>query len=55
MQDKWKVEKTEVFVSGMAQRANDSNGKALEVNGALEREFDGMQLKYTDNSSVDPK
>ena len=47
--------KTEVFVSGIVQRADELNGKALEANRALERECDRMKLKYIDNSNVDPK
>ena len=46
---------TEVFVSGIVQRADELNGKALEVNKALERECDRMKLKYIDNSNIDPK
>ncbi len=46
---------TEVIVSGIVQRADELNGKALEVNRALERECDRMKLKYIDNSNIDPK
>ena len=46
---------TEVVVSGIVQRADKLNGKALEVNKALERECDRMKLKYIDNCNIDPK
>ena len=42
---------TEVFASGIVQRAHKLNGKALEVNRALERECDQMKLKYIYNSN----
>ena len=46
---------TEVLVSGIVQRRDQFNGKALEVNKALERECERMRLGYIDNSNIDPE
>ena len=46
---------TEVLVSSIVQRRDKFNGKALEVNKALERECERMRLGFIDNSNIDPK
>ena len=45
---------TEVLISGIVQRRDEFNGKALEVNKALERECERMRLGFIDNSNIDP-
>ena len=46
---------TEVLVSIIVQRRDKFNGKALEVNEALERECERMRLGFIDNSNIDPE
>ena len=46
---------TEVLVSSIVQRRDKLNGKALEVNKALERECERMRLGFIDNSNIDPE
>ena len=46
---------TEVLVSSIVQRRDKFNGKALEVNKALERECERMRLGFIDNSNIDPE
>ena len=51
---KFRIVKVLYSLSRTVKRADKLNGKALEVNKALERECDRMKLKYIDNSNIDP-